>query len=86
MAKTATPRYDTLAAATKWDTSKANGRMDRRNVPPPMDIEKIFGENTFGLAEMRARLPKQIYRALIATIEKGQELDASVADAVALAM
>ena len=55
-------------------------------MPPPMDIEEIFGESTFGLAEMRARLPKQIYRALIATIEQGSELDPSVADAVALAM
>jgi glutamine synthetase len=40
-----------------------------------MNIEEIFGENTFGLAEMRARLPKPIFKALIATIEQGTELD-----------
>ncbi len=51
-----------------------------------MDIEKIFGENTFSLAEMQARLPKQAFQALQSTIEGGTELDASVADAVALAM
>ena len=51
-----------------------------------MDIERIFGENTFGLVEMKARLPKPTYRAILATIEKGVELDASLADAVAIAM
>jgi glutamine synthetase len=51
-----------------------------------MDIEKIFGENTFGLMEMKSRLPKETYRALQQTIEQGAELDPAVADAVALAM
>ncbi|MQA89517.1 MAG: glutamine synthetase type III [Gemmatimonas sp.] len=51
-----------------------------------MDVEKIFGENTFGLAEMRARLPKPVFKALVATIEQGMELDPTVTDAVALAM
>jgi glutamine synthetase len=78
-------RFDTLAAA-RWEPGRTDGRKDRRNRPPPWNIEEIFGENTFGLAEMRTRLPKQIYRALIGTIERGSELDPSVADAVALAM
>src|SRR5688500_897828 len=51
-----------------------------------MDIEKIFGTNTFGLTEMKARLPKQTYKALMATLDHGTELDPSVADAVAIAM
>ncbi|HSJ23315.1 MAG TPA: glutamine synthetase III [Longimicrobiales bacterium] len=51
-----------------------------------MDIEKIFGENTFSMAEMQSRLPKATYRALQQTIEEGAELDPAVADAVALAM
>ncbi len=85
MAKT-TSRFDSLAAATRWDSSRHDGRKERRNVPPSLEIEKIFGESTFGLTEMRARLPKQIFKALIATVEQGSELDPSVADAVALAM
>jgi glutamine synthetase len=52
----------------------------------PMDVEKIFGQNTFGLAEMKARLPKAVFRRLVATIEKGEPIDESVADAIALAM
>jgi glutamine synthetase len=51
-----------------------------------MDIEEIFGENTFGLAEMRARLPKQVYAAICATIDRGTELDPTFGDAVAIAM
>ena len=52
----------------------------------PFDVEAIFGQNTFGLAEMKARLPKAVYKRLCATIEQGEPFDASVADAVALAM
>jgi glutamine synthetase len=85
MAK-ATPRFDNLAAATRWEAAKSNGRTERRGHPVQTDLEEIFGEQTFGLAEMRSRLPKQVYRALIATIDQGMELDSTVADAVALAM
>jgi glutamine synthetase len=46
----------------------------------------IFGERTFGLAQMKARLPKEVYKKLLSTIEVGTPLDPSVADAVANAM
>jgi glutamine synthetase len=85
MAKAST-RFDALAAAKNWDPSALEGRRDRRNVPPPMRIEEIFAENTFGLTEMRARLPKKTFEMLLATIEEGKELDSTVADAVAIAM
>ncbi|HEX8432681.1 MAG TPA: glutamine synthetase III, partial [Longimicrobium sp.] len=81
MPKTAA-RFDTLAAAT-WEAEAKNGDGAARG---PMDIEGIFGKNTFGLAEMRARLPKQVFRALMNTVDRGEPLDPSVADAVALAM
>ncbi len=77
----------------------SSGRSDRlsavtasRSRPPNapdfrgFDVEEIFGENTFGYSEMKARLPKGIFRRLMATIETGSELDSSMADAVALAM
>ena len=51
-----------------------------------MDIERIFGENTFGLEEMQSRLPKDTYKSILATIEKGKPVDSKIADAVALAM
>jgi glutamine synthetase len=71
-------RYDPLNAVTGWKAPAGSGR--------GMDIEQIFGESTFGLIEMKARLPKTTYKALLQTIERGAELDGAVADAVALAM
>ena len=50
------------------------------------DVEAIFGQNTFGLAEMKSRLPKAVYKTLTATVERGEPFDETVADAVALAM
>ncbi len=47
---------------------------------------ELFGANVFGDAQMRARLPKSVYKALQATIKQGKPIDPSIADAVALAM
>ena len=52
----------------------------------PIDIEKIFGENTFGLDAMKSRLPKNVYQRLLATIENNEPVDPNVADTVATAM
>ncbi len=68
-----------ILAATKY---AGNGKAKAA----PMDVEKIFGENTFGLEAMKSRLPKTVYKSLMATIEKGEPLDPSIADTVALAM
>ncbi len=76
-------RFDTLAAARIRPLETRIGADGRR---APMDIEEIFGENTFGLAEMRARLPKQVYRAICSTLDRGTELNPTFADAVAIAM
>jgi glutamine synthetase len=80
---TTNTRFDPLAAIKTWDSVEAEAQ--QKGVRG-FDIESIFGENTFSLAEMKARLPKQSYKALVATMESGTELPAEVADAVALAM
>ncbi|MEX2583958.1 MAG: glutamine synthetase III [Gemmatimonadota bacterium] len=80
------PRFDILAAAKGWSPVAPETATDGTRSRPILDVERIFGENTFGLAEMRARLPKPIFKALIGTIEQGTELDPNVTDAVALAM
>ncbi len=46
----------------------------------------LFGMNVFSEAVMRERLPKDVYKSLKKTIEKGAKLDTTVADAVANAM
>ena len=47
---------------------------------------QVYGENVFSLAEQRQRLPKTVFKQLQATLENGEALDSSLADAVALAM
>jgi len=72
-------RFDALAAVKPSPA--------RNGVPKTSSrIEEIFGENVFNLAEMRARLPKAAFKALLTTIEEGKPLDAGIAEAVAIAM
>lgn len=61
-------------------------------VPPAISFDpaeapgEIFGANVFTKAEMQLRLPKSVFKSVVATIEKGATLDPAVADAVASAM
>ena len=45
-----------------------------------------FGSNVFSLSVQRSRLPKETYKKLQRTLEAGEALDLTLADAVALAM
>lgn len=47
---------------------------------------QVFGANVFSPAEQRKRLPKAVFKQLQSTLERGEALDSSLADAVALAM
>jgi glutamine synthetase len=61
-------------------------------VPPAVSFSptetpgEIFGENVFNKTVMQKRLPKSVYKSVMATIERGETLDPLVADAVASAM
>jgi len=48
--------------------------------------DALFGSNVFGLAAMKQHLPKDVFRSLKRTIEKGEALNAGSADVVASAM
>ncbi len=74
-----TPRFDSLAAA-KYDSTPGAEKRHRTN------LEEVFGENLFGLREMKARLPAAEFEAVLATMRDRKSLDPSVADAVANAM
>jgi glutamine synthetase len=50
------------------------------------DVTKIFGSNVFSDSVMRERLPKAVYKSIKKTIEFGDKLDSTAADAVATAM
>jgi glutamine synthetase len=67
-----------LIAATKFTSN--GSKME------PMDIERIFGENAFGTEEMKSRLSPATFESLMATIDKGQQIDSAIADEVAKAM
>jgi glutamine synthetase len=61
-------------------------------VPPAISFDpteapgEIFGANVFTKAEMQLRLPKSVYKSVVATIEKGATLDPAIADSVASVM
>lgn len=55
----------------------------RGNMTP---ISSYFGECTFGLAQMREKLPKEAYAALLRTLEKGEKMSSDTANAIAIAI
>src|SRR6202048_5072320 len=61
-------------------------------VPPAISFDpreepgEIFGSNVFTKADMQARLPKSVYKSVVATIEQGAKQDQTVAVSVASAM
>ena len=50
------------------------------------DVPSVFGSMVFNDAVMRARLPKDTYKALKKTISQGTHLELDVANVVASAM
>ena len=51
-----------------------------------MKVPELFGSNVFNRQVMQDKLPKDIYKSLIKTIDEGAPLDMSVANVVANAM
>ena len=49
-------------------------------------VDSIFGSDVFSRSMMRQRLPKEVYRSLLRTIDQGEPLDPAVADVVAASM
>ncbi len=49
-------------------------------------VTEIFGSKVFNLTMMKSRLPKDTYKSLVETINKGTTLDSKVAEVVANAM
>ncbi len=49
-------------------------------------IPEIFGSMVFNEDVMRARLPREVCKSLLKTMEEGKEIDPSIADVVANAM
>ena len=73
-------RFDSVSAAKTWSRGAESRPADRDLLP------RVFGEDAFGLREMRSRLPGKIFKQLARTIEHGEEIDPEIADTVAAAM
>jgi glutamine synthetase len=52
----------------------------------PQSVDALFGADVFSERVMRARLPKDVFKQLQRTIQKGEPLNAQLADVVASAM
>jgi len=64
-----------------------------RVVPRPTDANGVvlptsafYGDNTFGLRQMRTKLPTDVYESLAASVRLGRKLDSEIAPIVAQAM
>jgi len=70
--------------AAQW-TPSVNG-----DTPNATDLTRTdslqYGSNVFGLDAQRARLPKDVFKKMQATVSKGEALDPALADIVASAM
>ena len=76
-------RQKAIAAATAWNGIRSNGT----EAPGEQHrVDQYFGADVFSRRVMRQRLPKNIYKQLMETIELGRPLDPHVADVVAADM
>ncbi|MGD0678404.1 MAG: glutamine synthetase III [Polyangiaceae bacterium] len=74
-------RPEAVAAAIGYTSSLLSSAPREEKTADPH-----FGANVFGLAAMKAHLPKDVFRSVKRTIESGHALDAKIADVVASAM
>jgi glutamine synthetase len=73
-------RLNAIAAVTNYKATGAALDFSKTSA------SELFGANVFNDKVMQARLPKDVYKALRRTIDRGEKLDVSIADPVAVAM
>jgi glutamine synthetase len=72
----------TTVTAAQWSANgSALGSLDLT-----LPGNQIFASNVFSVAVQRHRLPKHVFKALQRTLQRGEALDTTLADAVAQAM
>ncbi|HSA54142.1 MAG TPA: glutamine synthetase III, partial [Gemmatimonadaceae bacterium] len=84
MPTTTSARKSVLEAIASRTAKPAAGN----GVAPPASasIPEYFGINTFGVRQMRARLPRDAYEKLVSAIRHGKKLDQDIAPTVAQAI
>ncbi len=80
MHTTSETRATAVSAAHSWaGETAANGKKPER-------VDQFYGQDVFSIAEMRQRLPKNVFKSFQKTLESGEPLSSEVADAIASAM
>ncbi len=80
MTQGSSPRFAAISALAH------RAPRDEHAALTPQKISEIFGVNTFGLVQMREKLPADVFAKLRSTIETGKRLDANIASPVAHAI
>jgi glutamine synthetase len=80
----ATPRRQAFQAAIDQHPRKIERMKDQFGKDAP--ISDYFGCMTFGLAQMREKLPKDSYSILLKTLDQGKKLPKETAEAIASAV
>src|SRR3990172_11297569 len=70
-----------MSRAPKQNSVMQSGGAARNG--QPMRISEYFGINTFGVNQMRDKLPREAYTKIVAAVRQGKKLDAEVAGRVA---
>src|SRR5688572_2866102 len=79
-----TERLNALRNSVQTTPRKVERTMDQHGHAVP--ISEYFGSLTFGLAQMREKIPREAYQGLLRTLDHGKKLTKETADAVASAV
>src|ERR1043165_689076 len=82
-ASTASPRAGIIKEITEREVRTPPAFSNNGNTPR---ISEIFGINTFGVRQMRDKLPRDTYAKLNAAVRHGKKLDLDIAPRVAAAI
>ena len=77
-------RYAALFASVHSHPIKVEKMLNSRGLPAA--VSEYFGHLTFGLAQMREKLPKDAYTNLLKTLDQGKKLHKDTAEAIASAI
>jgi glutamine synthetase len=70
-----------VSRAPKQNNAIQNGTTAKNG--EPVRISDYFGINTFGVNQMRDKLPREVYTKIVAAVRQGKKLDVEVAGRVA---
>ena len=80
----ANERFAALNAAVQTSPRKNEKMINAQGKTSP--VSEYFGSMTFGLAQMREKLPKDAYQGLLRTLDQGKKLQKETAEAIAAAI